>query len=64
MSALLGEMPELQGALNARLDWLSRDEFVAALDQMQRGRDVAQSNGRRITMTFGLDSLIANLCKR
>jgi molybdenum cofactor biosynthesis enzyme MoaA len=63
--AVLGEMPELEGALNAKqLDNLSREEFIAGLGQMQRGHEVAQRHQRRVTMTFGLDSLIANLCQR
>jgi molybdenum cofactor biosynthesis enzyme MoaA len=63
--AVLGEMPELEGALNARqLDRLARQEFIEGLEQMRRAGEVAQRRQRRVTMTFGLDSLIANLCQR
>jgi MoaA/NifB/PqqE/SkfB family radical SAM enzyme len=63
--AVLGEMPELAGALNAKqLDCLSREEFASGLNQMQRGHDIARMHQRRVTMSFGLDSLIVNLCQR
>jgi Radical SAM superfamily len=63
--SVLGETPELPGALTPRqIDSFSAEEFAHGLDQISRARRMVEGAGRQITMSFGLDSLIANLCRQ
>ncbi|HXW23554.1 MAG TPA: radical SAM protein [Xanthobacteraceae bacterium] len=63
--SVLGETPELPGALTPRqIDKFSAAQFAEGLDQIAKARRMVDAAGRKITMSFGLDGLIANLCRR
>jgi MoaA/NifB/PqqE/SkfB family radical SAM enzyme len=63
--SVLGEKPEVSGAISPRqIDRFSCDELADGFAQINQAQTVAQRNGRRITMSPGLDSLIANLSAR
>lgn len=60
--SVLGETPELPGALTPRqLDVLSPEERRQVFEQLHQVHDVSVAHGRQVTMAPGLDSLLSNL---
>jgi MoaA/NifB/PqqE/SkfB family radical SAM enzyme len=60
--SVLGETPELPGALTPRqIDRLCCEDFMTGVAQIRRGQQIAERRGRRISMSPGLASLLSNL---